>query len=329
MIKKNPSIFLMVFTLCVATYTAIVSEVSAQINMPEFSLSDTKSNIVVPGLDPIDTQINIQKSLTEDILSLQKEINILSGMIERQSEIRKISDNYEKVGIQFRQPLPKQTVCEDLPVNLLCLYSYPDLDINSEATEQIKDRFIEEREVAYQEAMAAIQAAQQQFSTEMASLSDISDEDVDFVNTEQPFIPAEPKEVFAWQDIQCLQNTCTALIRSSKNPDMRLRVQNGETINDNVVVANITNTTVKIREDGQIINLNPLTKDGNFIEQPSISATISSQNESSPKTTISASDIKDAISRNQPAPAQIDVPAIPEISNTTINTPLLGPTGLF
>jgi len=327
--------------IAICFFSALVSnEALAQSDLPEFSLSDIDSEIQFIQSPPaVENTINIQRQLTKDILLLQEEINILTALITRQSEIKKMSENYEKVGIKFRQPLPQGSICRKIPVNLLCLYSYPDMDKNKDVVNDLQQRFTDNRQRAYEKSIADAQAAQSQYAEELADLSsdDINDPDIDTLFSDSTFDMAmpDPVEVFAWQDIRCLQDTCSTLIRSTKNPDMRIRLGVGESINDNVSVYKITNTGVKIQTNGEISSLKPLALDGNFIGTSSNTAPVIMTAQSNAKSSITPQEVQinKILDKHRPQIKEDEKPFIvpePDIPSPTVSGDnLLGPTGLF
>ena len=120
MIKRI--LYVSVFSFLACTATA-----QAQDSIPRMMLksADQPSAIVSPvqKAKPIETD----NDYLQDTLRLQYEISLLQRMIQRQSSIARLENNFAELGLGFEQPAPPFGVCEQLPVNIPCYRSYPEL----------------------------------------------------------------------------------------------------------------------------------------------------------------------------------------------------------
>ena len=85
---KKYRLLISVFIIVLLTANTL----AAQTQFPEFSLSDDVKNNYVSSNFIQDSDIIIKRQLTKDILTLQEQINLLGGLVKRQSEIKKITD---------------------------------------------------------------------------------------------------------------------------------------------------------------------------------------------------------------------------------------------
>lgn len=309
--KKSSNSKKIVFACLIASMSVVYAH--ANTSFPEFSISNNEVETTNTITEP--TSINIQRPLTKDIILLQEQINIIQALIERQSEIQKISKSYETVGINFNQPLPDRSTCKKIPANILCLYSYPDLEKNkiffSDAETRMKsiqnETFLQAIESVSQETQEKNKRSSapelNKSLLERLSASDgetiLTNENQNDINTQ---ILAED-QMFFWSDIQCIQKKCSALIVSENDNSDRIRVAIGDSLNNDAKVIEITPTKVVVKKDDERTTINPLAIDGR--EQPIRK--------------------KETASRAQISNQQ----SILQNTSNTNSQELLGPTGLF
>lgn len=247
------------------------SNVMAQASLPEFSLSqdfsESENDTSANQPQEQSSKISIKRPLTRDILMMQEQINILKALVLRQAELSKIANNYEKMGIPFVQPAPKKAVCEKLPLNILCLYSYPNMDNHKEIIDSTTQRFEIRQNQRMQEAIALITEQMAQNPSPVPSIaSDIGFEDVAGDGFEQSAtdmdFPLAPVNRYAWSDIRCIQSKCTALLVSILDNNETFRVNKSDKIDENMVIVDIKPTKVIAEKDGERITLEPLALDG-------------------------------------------------------------------
>ena len=230
-------------------------------SFPEFSLGDV---IDTPSADPETggQEFQIQTPLMRDILVLQEQINILDAMVQRQSEIQKIAQSYEEVGIAFRQPLPPEGTCRKIPFNMLCLYAYPEMEEHQPFIEQQKQRLVQKQQEAMEEAIASLRE-----SIALSPMADPLETQAVLSDIEQDLgVEFEPemilRESYYWSDIRCALGTCSALVVSSLDGNKRYRVKKGDKIEDEITVNDINVGGVQVTAEGETLYLSPLPIDG-------------------------------------------------------------------
>jgi hypothetical protein len=197
-----------------------------------------------------------------DILVLQEQVNILDAMVQRQAEISRIADNYEDVGINFRQPLPPEDTCRKIPVNLLCLVAYPDMEEYTPFFDEQKERLVQKQQEAMEEAIASLMESMEEnrsspTSNMQESLSNIEDDlGVDL----SPELTV--KDIYFWSDIQCALGQCSALIVSSLDENERHRVRKGDSIDEDITIRDINLGGVQVNANDENIFLRPLPLGG-------------------------------------------------------------------
>lgn len=304
----------------------------AQSRFPEFSLGGTLSEIESP--DDVDIQnYEIKTPLMNDILVLQEQINLLGALVERQAEIEKIADSYDNVGLVFKQPGPSEQICEKIPVNLLCLYTYPDMEKNTTLVEGQKQRIQDQQQQALEEAIASFVENNQSYDLDLQDLNGSQD----IAQWTQP-VEDTIKQKFYWSDIQCLMTKCSALIVSVNDSARRYRVSKGDVFSEGIAVKDININGVQVGLNDKDYFLDP---------KPLSPRTANRQDNSR------SGEIANLLNRQfggQTAPSQPDILRDLEINNQN-NTPeivesdrtgsinvvpgasasgdLLGPTGLF
>lgn len=292
---------------------------------PEFSLSDELEERIIESDVRPGKSITIRRPLTRDILLLQEQINILQALIERQSEIKKIAENYDKIGLPFLQPSPSLSTCQKLPLNVLCLYAYPDLNGHSDVIETSAIRFQEKQNQAMVEAIEAM-AAQIEANNSNFSSPNIADIPAEMIENIEP----EQAE-YVWADIQCIQTNCTALLVSTLDSNNRFRVANNEQINEYIKIINITPTRITARIYDETSTIRPMALEGKKQVRAKLKP-IPAVNKPQPEVAAILDDnIKNNTAFQTPAIDAIDSQnsAIPMPTPTTTDQPLLGPTGLF
>jgi hypothetical protein len=286
-------------------------KVNAQISFPEFPLTNTNDTLLNNALTPreIENSINNFKNpLLRDIIILQNQIIILEGLIERQGEIRNIANNYRKVGVPFKQSPPRESTCDQLPINALCMASYPEKGDNKFHIQEAYERY---QELQKQEIINFYEDLMIQQANDMASANNGG-------NTSSTASPMRPQAQFQWSDIRCLSGQCSALVESSRD-SFRKRVSIGENLaNTNIKISDIGVTGVMILRNGQKVKMSAkdATNDPNITETVVINEN-RNQDEISEIESILANSFGGL--NNVPANA----PAAPDSGE------LLGPTGLF
>ena len=119
------------FMILMGAVLGMCGTASAQVQLPQFSLSNIPTiELNVEGVQDYETAFSrIPNPLMRDTLRLQYQINLLERLIRRQTEIQRIAESYESIGLPFKQPPPPETACALLPVNVLCMAFYPDLPV--------------------------------------------------------------------------------------------------------------------------------------------------------------------------------------------------------
>lgn len=289
-----------------------------QSSLPEFSLSDSSKKIQSTNtIQPLNQKISISRQLTKDILLLQEQINLLTVLIDRQSEIQKIAKNYEQLGIPFKQPRPSQNVCKKLPKNVLCLHSYPDQETEENITSLIEQKIQEKQQTAYQAAVEAFTNLPQD-NTDLDSFIMDNTSDMGL----QPVF--EKPENFSWDDIQCLAKKCNALIRSDKDEKFMMRLSHGDNINTETKIVSITPMGVKVKKDGEIKSIPSTGTKVSALSPPILVNPIQKQEEikEKPPTTSSSEQVTNKLKN------LIESNLAPSTEQPTDNG-MLGPTGLF
>ncbi len=303
--------------------------VHAQSSLPEFSLGGTLSDIDSTD-DVVARDYDIKTKLMSDILVLHEQINLLEALVERQSEIEKIADSYDDVGLFFKQPAPSEQACEKLPVNLLCLYSYPDMDKNMTLVEEQKERIQQQQQQAMNDAIAELMANNQAFDLDI---------DDSFDGDMREFLPAQltVKDRFSWSDIQCFMNNCSALIVSSNDSAQRYRVSEGDVFEDGIKVEGVNANGVQVALDGTDYFLSPTPLSSSPTERQNDRQTGQIANLIDRQMGMQATPPQPDILRgletsSQDAASTTPAPTEPlnsSPSNSSSNGELLGPTGLF
>ena len=275
---------------------------NAQDQFPEFLIqSDTALTYDSVSTDN-DIQITLKRPLMRDIIYLQEQINLLKGLVERQAEIQKIATNYNDAGVPYNQPAPPISVCQKLPPNILCLFFYPNLDNNKEFLIETRQRIKNKNEQAFLESL------------QNYDLGDAAENE-----SVQTSVEPVSETKYAWTDIECKLEKCSALIVSTEDQTSRFRMHTGGKITSDIEVTSITPYEVKISKSGKQVVLQPLSTLGEIIAEP-----------------FPSSDVQTILHNNiikQNAPSNKSLP--PVSSNETggisddYNPITLGPTGLF
>lgn len=347
----NKIILFFAVTVCTAIISSGIAYAQKS-NFPEFSLSENMDKDIVKN-DVTDTvPVVIKRPLTRDILLLQEQINILTALVKRQSEISKIADNYEKIGIPFLQPKPELSTCQKLPENLLCIYSYPNMEKNTNFFNEVASQYQQQQNAAMMEAINEItQNMQPQQIAASIKNNSVINNDFDDIQIDddyiQSLVPAVEKDEYVWADIQCFQSKCTALLISTDNPNDRLRVSGGQHVNEYIKIHTISpqGVTAKVKDD--IKDIKPMALEGmqqvvNKQKQPSPQPFMAPN--ATPSTTKAAQKIANINIQDAFIGSDVDLDAVPQPNTPTtppvqksINepviapapAPLLGPTGLF
>jgi hypothetical protein len=307
-----------IFTIVFAGFCMAYAH--AQDRFPEFSLGGTLSDI--EGLDESELiDYDIQTPLMNDILVLQEQISLLEALVERQGEISRIASSYENVGLEFKQPSPPPEACAKLPVNLLCLYAYPEMEKNIPVVEDQKERLIAQQQQAIEDAIASFlennQPMTAQASSELGALGLENAEDF------MPRMEQTIKQIYFWSDIQCLFGQCSALVVSALDDTERYRVKKGDSFGDDINVKDININGIKVAANDEDYFLSPMPL--------TAEATRSMQLDNFSPNTSGQDILRDLeLESNQAQVAMPETPVTPTPeAESAPQGDLLGPTGLF
>lgn len=186
-------------------------------------------------------------------LKLQHQISIMQKLIARQSELKKLADIYEKMGLTFSEPPPPRALCEQIPVNTVCLSHYNDL---------------------YPESVGAVRAAYEAEIAELRkSLTRNNNELDDGVVDEKARAEAERKRKAAleaarrkqelaerkgryqWTDIRCTNNNCMAVLVASRDESKRFTVRAQTRLPDGTLVEDISEEGIRINIKGDLVDV--------------------------------------------------------------------------
>lgn len=172
-----------------------------------------------------------------DIITLQYQISLLQTLIERQRQDQEIRRSFADMGIPYMPSAPKKTVCQELPVNDLCVMYYKDL------YGDVADK------TASMGANVDPNATLQSIIDSMPSKS-TSQGTTTSQNTGQGSVAEKKKEKvfdppYKWADIACINGLCRATL--IKNGSERLTVNIGSMlIEDDITVENISFNNVTL-----------------------------------------------------------------------------------
>jgi hypothetical protein len=307
------------FLVLITGLVVFISPVFAQGSMPEISLApdQTQGFLLSPSSD--DNKFIVKNELMRDIIILQNQINLLDGLVERQSEVQDIALNYERIGVPFRQPSPPRSTCEKLPLNVLCLFFYPELPTNQSIVSESIDRYEDRQQQRVDEAISLLR----QKAIADARLHRDGD---------KPIV-REKRAQYYWSDIKCKNAQCSAVIESNIDSNDKLRVQSGDVHVNGLKITKIDprDGIVLAMYDGKKVEIKPLALSG--------SSSVSERKESSGDV-FNEDEIVDLLRENINGGVE-STPSIPQAPVTTspppmpvTNTPealpaMLGSTGLF
>lgn len=294
-------IYTILLTLACFVIVGKSFDTTAQESFPEFSfsaLSDEAESI--PSQNASQANIAIKKPLMRDILVLQNQINLLQGLIQRQSNIQQISENYKNVGIPFIPPAPPQSICEKLPVNILCLNFYPDIEKNVSVIDD------------FEPILPSVTMQNQ-----LDALGNIDIGGMDDGMDSNQYNDVVIDDGYSWADIQCLGNNCNALLVSNNDSNIRVRLNEGDSLDSKTKVVSISSFKVTVKKDGELIDLQPLSVSNQVIANvtPKVAPDVLDDSQST--------DIRSLINNNLRNTTQSIQPDVNEQSG------LLSPTGLF
>lgn len=288
-------------------FFVVTKESHARVQLPEFSLSDKNVDFVIEN-NRGNYQValsSMKNELMRDVFILQNQINIIEGLVIRQGEIQTIANNYAKIGVPFKQPPPSRSVCAEIPLNILCFSSYPDLPVNVETMAKAEELFRYRQQELLDEIIAEI------MNVEVVSPNDDNVANVESIR----------RMDYHWADIRCKESRCSALLVTDEGNDSRFRVNVGDIVDSGKLeITNITKTNVEALRKGEKIRIKPLSISGNPLPTP----TDQTANEVSQILAENLSNINDQAIPPQP------VDSVDLISDSSSDeVPVLGPTGLF
>lgn len=188
-----------------------------------------------------------------DVVTIQYQISLLKVLVERQSQNLSIAESLRGIGLEFNEPPPARSVCEELPKNLLCVRFYPSIygmdDISPVQTsreqislqDMIKDRpkppvLDGERE----EAIVDLEALEEDKGPEKAA-------------------PKKFAPPYQWTEISCVAGQCKAALLNQRTGQV-ISVSQGDFLDlkQEILVSEIAfNSVVLSNEKGEMKKLKP------------------------------------------------------------------------
>jgi hypothetical protein len=164
-------------------------------------------------------------------LKLQQQIALLNRFVERERSITDMTQNYKRIGLDFKPPKPELTLCRQLPDNLSCALAYP-------------EKYADFLPPPASPSLASLSFEPVTVSDIPQSISELSaDFDIDHL---------------LWTDITCLQAQCRAVITPNiENKGARYAIKVGDMLPQGGVVESITAQGVFISRGSKLITVNP------------------------------------------------------------------------
>jgi len=251
--------FFAVFAACFALWPTAAA--NAQDQSPGFSLPP--SAIISPD-EMEDLSVNfddafnaIDNPYLADTIKLNYQISLLEKMAARQSELLKIGESYEALGMKFDEPAPSRGICEQLPPNAPCLKFYPELypDLIAKRT-------------AFVEAMIAKQNQAQKVevregeSKEDALARARAEEAARAEEKRKKLAAQERKTRYMWTDIKCLAGQCEGVLIATRAQGYRASVKRGARLPDGTLVREVGKRGITVVIDGDTIAVRPAPAEG-------------------------------------------------------------------
>ena len=197
------------------------------------------------AIQPVNTPEAINKALAETgvanpseanpylstYLALQKQIAVLTKLLERENAVTDMVQSYKSIGIGYEPPKPTLSVCKQIPKNLACAVAYP-------------SRYAD-------------------FLPPPMPLPAVPVEPVDMSENELPqpaqeISPDIGLKDLVWTDITCLGQVCRAVITPDINDQgARYAVKVGDELPPGGVVESISTQGVFVSKGDHIVTLEP------------------------------------------------------------------------
>lgn len=207
-----------------------------QATLPGFEISNTGA---APSLESQDYGRSpnvifngIKNEEMRSILQLQNQIMMIQALTNWQSQITKLEETYQKAGLPFSAPNPPRAICEQVPPNSVCGAAYADLGTGAPLLPMPQNNMPKPEPVKAEAEP----------------------------EPKKPVAEAEPEEPeaprYRWADIRCMANACSAVLINEDN-GVRVSAVEGETLDDNVLVQQISPLGVTLRANGVAVELLP------------------------------------------------------------------------
>lgn len=179
-------------------------------------------------------EFGLRNQYFTDITTIQYQISLLEILIKRQEKNKEIGESFKQIGIPHKEPAPPRSVCEELPVNLLCGRFYPELyGLNKPLTpvsRQGLDDFIAGR-----------------------TPPTLNTGPVEEAPKPKGFNPP-----YEWADISCAYGSCKATLVQTEGRSHRLTVFEGSALKDGLSVKTISfNRVVIVSDKGESKEITP------------------------------------------------------------------------
>lgn len=266
------------------------SGAQAQATLPEFTvleIDDLDLNTNRAGqLSPQERIKRVENSDMRDQLLLQNDITMLNALSSWQEQVGELERTYQSAGLPFDPPKPPRNICDQVPSNSLCANAYEDL--------------------------APIKTVANNIAAPTANANNAP------VSQAKPMPQIRAKN-YEWDKISCIQDNCRAVILD-KAQNLKFSVEQGETLDNKLVISAISPSGITVREGGKNHELRAALPNNN----------VSSSNNSGLPQDVS---VTDQLSTLPVSALEAIDPVEPIVlddgSGDRDLAPPLGPTGLF
>lgn len=242
--------------LCLLALVGTGSNAFAQDQRPSFSLPQ----IITPergeslGVDFDKAFNSIENPYLSDTIKLNYQISLLEKMVDRQTELQKISDSYQAMGASFNEPPPPKGICAQLPPNAPCLKYHPEL----------YDNLVDARRAYYEELEAKAREAELARNPEAAAVIAAKEDPEVRARLEREAAERKAKaearereQRYRWTEVTCSAGNCRGVLVKPAAGSYRATVHEGTRLPDGTLVQRISANGIRVSISGQVIDVRP------------------------------------------------------------------------
>lgn len=229
---------------------ALAQDSIPTISVPKLEKTEERPEAFQGAVKPF---LNIQNAYFTDAIRLQYQISLMQQLLQWHSQINKLKVAYDSIGHPFLLPKPPQNICKELPRNMICVHSYPDLYPDEDGNAPFTPGLDPSQNV-FLDPIDNPELRQARVISASLPVDNVVPQRQEPVPALAAVKPPKPSVNYQWSNISCALGKCKAVVTDGS---YRQTIRAGDKLIDDAVVKKISVDGVIVTKDGEEIMVGP------------------------------------------------------------------------